>query len=711
MLARLTLAITVTLSFFVPAATTAHAASSSMFGIDEGYAAPTEFKNSGASWDRVDFHWDALQPNGPTDWETANISTINDGITSDLASGISVVGVITNPPAWATRNGSVPLNLNTPWNDPSNYWGAFVYRLASTYAGRVNQWIIWNEPDIAPNQPGSTWAGSELEFYQLLKDASLAAHAANPQVKIIFAGTTYWSDILAGRQLFFQRVLEAGAQDPTAAANGFYFDAVDIHIYSSPYQIYTIPQAYRAAMAVYGLNKPIWISEMNIVPWNDPMSTVPRGGFRGTLDEQASYIIEAMAMANAAGVQRAAVYKMIDGDIIKGEPYGLIRNDHSQRPAYRAFQVATQYLDNGGTASYQTQNGAAIVTIVNGKRKVTVAWSTGPVAISLPITPQGTSAFLVDKSGQTTNLGLPTDPSQTNYVLNLSPATDNTDDGNPNDYIVGGNPVILVENGVGDGVTLGPNTVYYPVTGFKISGTFYNYFLHRGGLRTFGYPISRPFLFQGHTVQFFQRRVLELEKDGSVGQLNLLDPGLMPYTQINQATFPAVDPNLTHNLPAPGSKDYTQKILQYVQATAPNVWNGHPVNFLNTFTNTVTLKDAFGLSKPQPNLLPGINLEQWGVPTSQPAMDPNNHNFIYQRFQRGIMHYDQTTGVTQGLLLADYFKAIITGWNIPPDLEQEAQGSPFYKQYDANAPHWVARPDQLPNTDLTFAFEREPATP
>ncbi|HUX86970.1 MAG TPA: hypothetical protein VMW65_08205, partial [Chloroflexota bacterium] len=183
------------------------------------------------------------------------------------------------------------------------------------------------------------------------------------------------------------------------------------------------------------------------------------------------------------------------------------------------------------------------------------------------------------------------------------------------------------------------------------------------------------------------------------------------YTQINQATFPAVDPNLTHSLPAPGSKDYTQKIQQYVQATAPNVWNGHPVNFLNTFTNTVTLSDAFGLSKPQPNLLPGINLEQWGVPTSQPAVDPNNHNFIYQRFQRGIMHYDQTTGVTQGLLLADYFKAIITGWNIPPDLDQEAQGSPFYKQYDASAPHWVARPDQLPNTDMTFAFARQPATP
>ncbi len=710
-LARFTLGLIIALASLLPPASVAHAAPSSRFGIDEGYTAPAEFKQSGAGWDRIDFHWDALQPNGPTDWQTANVTSIDNGIASDLANGMAVVGVITNPPAWATRNGSVPSNLNLPWNDPSNYWGAFVHRLVATYAGRINQWIIWNEPDIAPNQPGSTWAGDEREFYQLLKDASLAAHDANPNVQIIFAGTTYWSDILAGRNLFFQRVLDAGSQDPSAAANGFYFDAVDIHIYSSPYQIYTIPQAYRAAMARYGLNKPIWISEMNLVPWNDQASTVPRGGFRGTLDEQANYIIEAMAMADAAGVQRAAVYKMIDGDIIKGEPYGLIRNDHSWRPAYRAFQVATQYLDNSADVSYQNQNGTAKVTFVNGKHRVIVAWSTGPTAVDLPITPQGTTAFLVDKTGQITNLTLPSDPNQTNYVLHLAAATDNTDNGNPNDYIVGGDPVILVEDGIGDAVNLGPNTVYYPVTGFKISGPFLNYFEHRGGLRTFGYPISRPFPFEGHTVQFFQRRILELENDGSIGQLNLLDPGLMPYTQINQATFPAVDLSLTRNLPTPGSKDYTPKILQYVQATAPNQWNGQPVNFLNTFTNTVTMSDAFGTGKPQPQLLPGINLEQWGVPTSQPAVDPNNHNFIYQRFQRGIMHYDQTTGVTQGLLLADYFKAIITGWNLPADLDSEAQGSPFYKQYNPSFPRWIARPDQLPNSDLTFAFERQPATP
>ena len=75
------------------------------------------------------------------------------------------------------------------------------------------------------------------------------------------------------------------------------------------------------------------------------------------------------------------------------------------------------------------------------------------------------------------------------------------------------------------------------------------------------------------------------------------------------------------------------------------------------------------------------------------------------------MHYDASTGVTQALLLADYFKSILTGQSVPSDLDRQAQGSPFYRQYDTSKPHWVARSDQLPNTDLTFAFERQAAVP
>ena len=690
----------------------AQAAGPIMFGIDEGNANPALFKQSGATWDRINLFWNAYQPNGPTDW-VSNPNQYDDRIASDLASGIQVVAVVTNPPAWATRNGSVPSGLDLPIDNTSNYWAAFMHKLAATYAGRINYWIIWNEPDFDPQHyANSSWGGTEDEFYLLTKNADLAAKAANPQAKIVFAGTIYWTDALLNRKLFLDRVLDrATATDPTAPANGYYFDAVDIHIYSSPYQLASTPKIYRDVLAKYDLNKPIWVSEMNVVPWDDPESKVPRGGMRATLQEQAAYIIQAVALARANGIERAAVYKLVDGTIERGEPYGLVRNDGSTRPAYQAYQTAMKYLVGTGTTTSTTSGDAQIVTIVNGKQKVTVAWTTKPTAMDLKVVPSGSTAQLVTKVGETTNLTLPTDPNQPDYILHLAGATANTDDANSSDYIIGGDPVILVENGVGDALTLSPTAVYYPITGFEISGAFLDYFQHRGGVDTFGYPISRQFQLQGSQVQLFQRRALQLRPDGTVGQLNLLDPGIMPYTQLNDATFPAVDLTLTKGLPSPGTPSYDQKIQDYVKQNAPNQWNGLTINFGATFFNTVSAEVAFPNGKGNASLLPGIDLELWGVPTSLPAEDPNNHNFVYQRFQRGIMHYDKTTGLTQGLLIGDAFKSIITGQNLPSDLAEEAQGSAFYRQYDASQPHWLARPDQLPNTDLSFAFERQPATP
>jgi hypothetical protein len=107
------------------------------------------------------------------------------------------------------------------------------------------------------------------------------------------------------------------------------------------------------------------------------------------------------------------------------------------------------------------------------------------------------------------------------------------------------------------------------------------------------------------------------------------------------------------------------------------------------------------------SILPLFDLDVWGAPTSQPARDPNNNNFIYQRFQRGIMHYDKGCGCTQGLLLADYLKAVITGQNLPPDLAAQVQASKYYKQYAPGKPGSLARPNDLPGSDLTSAFDQQ----
>ncbi|MFN0071633.1 MAG: hypothetical protein ACKVVP_09130, partial [Chloroflexota bacterium] len=92
-----------------------------------------------------------------------------------------------------------------------------------------------------------------------------------------------------------------------------------------------------------------------------------------------------------------------------------------------------------------------------------------------------------------------------------------------------------------------------------------------------------------------------------------------------------------------------------------------------------------------------------------PARDPNNNNFVYQRFQRRIAHYDDACKCTQGILLGDMLKSVITGENLPLDLEEQARDSGLYRQYDTSSRASVKRPNvkEMEGTDMTRAFEAD----
>ncbi|HEY3059854.1 MAG TPA: hypothetical protein VGL99_12850 [Chloroflexota bacterium] len=245
---------------------------------------------------------------------------------------------------------------------------------------------------------------------------------------------------------------------------------------------------------------------------------------------------------------------------------------------------------------------------------------------------------------------------------------------------------------------------FFSQTGYRIDNdAFWDFFQHRGGVRTFGYPVSRLFQLDGFFVQIFQREVMQRQADGSVQTLNLLDQGLMPYTRINGSTFPAPDQSVISATPPATDLG---AVLDFIRTQAPDTFEGEPVNYGTTFFTTVTAADA---PDADPALLPGFDLQIWGAPTSQPARDPANSNFIYQRFQRGIMHYDKACGCTQGLLLADYLKSILTGQNLPPDLAGQVTTSKYFRQYSPGSPKSIARPNDLPGSDLTDAFVQQQA--
>lgn len=258
------------------------------------------------------------------------------------------------------------------------------------------------------------------------------------------------------------------------------------------------------------------------------------------------------------------------------------------------------------------------------------------------------------------------------------------------------------------GAWMRPSTAYasdlhcFDQTGFCVSNpTIWDYFTHRGGVNAFGYPVSRQFLFQESQVQFFQRRIIQIEPNGQTGLLNVLDPGLMPYTEFNGATFPAIDSELTASAPSPTDQAAT---LAWVKEYTPDTWNGMPVNFYKTFSNTVTCAIAYPDGNCQTQFIPGFNLEMWGIPTSLPMLDPNNHNFVYLRFQRGVMMYNASNETTQGILLGQYLKAILAGRGLPADLFAESQSSDLWLQYWPGAPRSIRGGTNMQGADLTSAF-------
>ena len=89
----------------------------------------------------------------------------------------------------------MPANLYLPFDDPKNYWGQFMYKLASRYASQINYWVIWNEPDLYDDKILYTWDGSISDMYQLVKVAYLAVKKANPNAKDRPAGP----DLLEGQ--------------------------------------------------------------------------------------------------------------------------------------------------------------------------------------------------------------------------------------------------------------------------------------------------------------------------------------------------------------------------------------------------------------------------------------------------------------------------------------------------------------------------------
>ncbi len=589
------------------------------FGAVEAYTAATRAREAGVSWERVIFRWDQYQPKSASDWKGNQWFSESD-LQLELAEGRQVVGIVLGTPRWLTGDDPKvpPPNLNLPFDHPDNYWGQFMRKLAAQYQGRIDNWIIWNEPDIWNNSTGlQQWSGDVESYYQLVKVAYQAVKSVNPNGRIILAGLTYWWDQQFGREQYLRRFLRVASQDPTARANGFYFDVAALHLYGNPQDLFDVPRYYRKIMAEYNLEKPIWINETNAVPFDDAGVRLGRDSFRVSMDEQASYLVQAFATALAAKVERVSVYKMQDDFGRPGaEPYGLVRSDpgESTRASYEAYQVITRYMSGAQSARLYHQGRVKAVKLERQNDWVTVLWNLSPAQAQVALPIRASSATLVDKFGHSR----PISPRDGKYFVDLAGATANTVPGAPNMFQIGGSPMLLVEEkrlSAGwrppsqdwsePGVD--PSRVWQsPETGYSVSGEWLDRYQALGGTAVLGQPLSNvrsdP-IDINQTVQYFQRGVLEWHPDNPPEyriERRLLGNVFYPETY-----EPPVDPGDPRYRPQGEATYFPNKPGQglghYVANYAPD---GTRTRFKEYF-DTHGGAEAFGYPKEEPKLRNG----------------------------------------------------------------------------------------------------------
>jgi hypothetical protein len=482
LIALATIAATVVPAYAAPS--NAGPVADTRFGVAEGFRNPSVMAEIGAGWERLILPWDQIQPDRPGDFSHLGQTLTRNQVQGELTRGTKVAGLFQFTPGWAASNPadgkrSVPQNLGLAFDDPNNYFGQYVYETVRFYAGQIDQWIIWNEPEFKPGDPGAggsyTWLGSDEDFAQLLKVGYLAAKKANPNALVSFPGTSYWVEVNSNRPLYYDRIMSILAQDPSAAANNYYHDVVSLNLYRAPDDVYRVHGVFKAIQKKYGIDKPIWLTETNAMPSDD--RAIPCAdkhsdeAIKTTMDQQAAYAIQSLALASAVGYGKIEFYQMVDANPC-AEPavWGLTRDDGSRRPVSDALRVAISNFAGYTSAQFVplTRENAAwsawpddpnslvpnwqvyqVAFDKPGNQRVTALWNGDGSDLRIRVRKNGTSAQLVDRQGHTQ----PVQDNQGWWVLDLPAATAyfklNDQIKDPDGYhFIGGDPLLLVEDGV-----------------------------------------------------------------------------------------------------------------------------------------------------------------------------------------------------------------------------------------------------------------------
>jgi len=391
--------------------------------------------DSGADWTRVRVEWELIEPNKPVpgqppeyDWQYHD-----DNLRLVAATGVNMIATLSDSPSWAASFPCGPL-----YTDRLDEFARYLTDLVKHYKEppfNIQHWELVNEPDsnryISGHFTGhGCWAYDGDQYAQMLAIANQAIKEVDPQATVLMGGIAYdWFEEYGGP---FYRYF---SDDAMVNGGGNHIDALNFHFFTdfheewdrwnpnsddrrygwipaptcgnvddgegTPYDVEGFDVVakithFRNRMNVcYGVSKPVWVTEVGVHGFIDD---------KGSLINQARYVIKVYARALSAGVQNITWFSL---DQPPYDRFGqaLLNPDFSPKPAFFAYQTLTSELDgfyeyshNRNTCSWNSAGASCPVEAYIFKdgfsEEKTVAWGSSLLSF------QADELRVVDRDGK-----------------------------------------------------------------------------------------------------------------------------------------------------------------------------------------------------------------------------------------------------------------------------------------------------------------------
>jgi beta-xylosidase len=332
----------------------------------------------GLNWVRLTIHWPIIEPTQ----NQFDLRDLDGAMATMNAHHYNILAYLVGSAPYAS---SAPEGVASRDQYPPRDFNLFAARMTAlaTRYPQVNNWQVWNEPNIV-------WLPKEdpVAYDTLLTTTAKAIRDAEPDKTIVTAGMAYYSQMHSTPGYMLQTLLDRGLGTRNIVAA--------YHPYSEypegdspPDRDFLIKaNAMNNLLHSNGVQQ-VWATEWGWSSYNGPVEMQAIIGLQG----QADYTLRRLALMSALDYQRIFLFNLSDLDeraSARDQAYGLLDLQGNRKPVYTAlknFLTITgprlEPADPPGVSAVPSDLYAVPWTRSDGKRLL-MFWSATGTTLNFP---------------------------------------------------------------------------------------------------------------------------------------------------------------------------------------------------------------------------------------------------------------------------------------------------------------------------------------